>query len=230
MKIDAILFLLLGTSGTGNASHFRGTHHKERNLKSPKGVRVKSGSEDASGDVPAVQGGAVWPAQPALGQDPDAANRVPATTNLGSARVGNCCDGPAQPQPASPTDAGGNRVAACTMEDGEGFKPTFRVGKKNSGFKLNEYITGVPREYECGCNDHCANQDGTSMICCFKSHYFIATDRKNIQLCVDLTGITEAAMAGCVVTPEEAPVLLGDPLDVALPIDPLTGVAVDPNK
>ena len=53
---------------------------------------------------------------------------------------------------------------------------------------------------------------------------------ENIQLCVDLSGVTEAAMNGCVITPEAAPALIGDPLDVALPIDPQTGVAVDPNK
>ena len=73
----------------------------------------------------------------------------------------------------------------------------------------------------------CAVQDGTSRICCFKSHYFIGADNKNTKLCVDLTGITEAAMAGCIVTPEEEPVLIGDVLDVARPV---LRPEVSPNK
>ena len=233
MKIDIIL-LLLAVSGVTNAAHMRGYHNdqrqKERRLKKSKGA--KPGSEDGSGDVNRVPVGA-WPTQPALGQDSGVINRIPGstTTNIGSGKVGdgNCCDGPAQPQPASPTDGAGNRVGGCSLAPGEGYKPVFRVDKK-SGFRLNEYITGVPREYECACNDQCADQDGTSMICCFRSHYFVAADQKNIQLCVDLSGVTEAAMNGCVITPEAAPALIGDPLDVALPIDPQTGVAVDPNK
>ena len=47
---------------------------------------------------------------------------------------------------------------------------------------------------------------------------------------MDLTGITEAAMSGCIVTPEEEPVLVGDALDVALPVLTRPGVEVDPNK
>ena len=78
-------------------------------------------------------------------------------------------------------------------------------------------------------NSQCAVQDGTSKICCFKSHYFIGEDNKNIKLCVDLTGITEAAMSGCIVTPEEKPVLVGDVLDFALPVT-IPGAEVKPNK
>jgi hypothetical protein len=80
-------------------------------------------------------------------------------------------------------------------------------------------------------NLQCAFQDGTSKICCFKSHYFIGDDNQNIKLCVDLTGITEAAMTGCIVTPAEEPVLVGDALDIAIPVLSRPGAdASDPNK
>jgi hypothetical protein len=170
--------------------------------------------------APGIPPGTVWPGDESTNVD----NRGP-----GQSTDGDCCNGEAGPQPPSGQDSAGNRVGGCEVPD-TGFKPTFSIAKKAEGFTLNNYITGVPRDFECECNDQCAVQDGTSKICCFKSHYFIGEDNQNIKLCVDLTGITEAAMSGCIVTPEEEPVLVGDVLDVALPVLSRPGVDVDPNK
>lgn len=132
-----------------------------------------------------------------------------------------CCDEAAHPQPASQFDEIGNRVGGCDLAEGESYKPTYYVQKKSS-FKLNEYITNVPRDHECMCNDQCANQDGTSMICCLQSHYFSAADGLPIKLCVDISGVTEAVESGCIIDPADDQGLMGDPLDVAfaLPVEP----------
>ena len=124
---------------------------------------------------------------------------------------GTCCNGPATAQPPS---GAGNR-APNNCPDLNRQLPVYSI-KKGS----QEYITGIPRENGCECNDQCAFQDGSSMVCCLKSHYFVDTNRFPINVCVDTTGLTEAVMNGCIVGaaggPED-PVLrsgvFADPLD-----------------
>jgi len=93
--------------------------------------------------APGIPAGTVWPSDESTNVD----NRTP-----GDATDGDCCNGEAGFQPASSQDSTGNRVAGCEVPE-SGFKPTFSVAKKSDGFSLNNYITGIPRSFECECND-----------------------------------------------------------------------------
>ena len=93
--------------------------------------------------APGIPPGTVWPGDESTNVD----NRVP-----GQSTDGDCCNGEAGPQPPSGQDSAGNRVGGCEVPD-TGFKPTFSIAKKAEGFTLNNYITGVPRDFECECND-----------------------------------------------------------------------------
>lgn len=103
---------------------------------------------------------------------------------------GSCCNGPAQPQPAT---GPGNRAPSNCPDLGRQL-PVYTI-KKGS----QEYIDGIPQENACTCNDQCALQDGTSMVCCLQSHYFVDTNRHPINVCVDTTGLNESVMNGCLV-------------------------------
>jgi hypothetical protein len=117
------------------------------------GKNSKKGGSNAgdSGQAPGIPPGTVWPEDESSNVD----NRVP-----GQAGDGDCCNGEAGPQPASGLDSGGNRVGGCDVPE-SGFKPTFSVGKKAEGFSLNQYITGVPRSFECECNDQVSSYHST---------------------------------------------------------------------
>lgn len=111
-------------------------------------------------------------------------------TNRAGVEDGTCCNGPARPQPAT---GPGNRAPSNCPELGKQL-PVYSI-KKGS----QEYIDGIPQENACTCNDQCALQDGTSMVCCLQSHYFVDTNRHPISVCVDTTGLNESVMNGCLV-------------------------------
>lgn len=222
MKTTALTFIFIAALSTGSfaaEANLRGIHEKdatpphitdERNLKKDKAAKDDGGAKTPK---PPKNSGAGGGDNKADGGDND--------TNRVGINDGTCCNGPAGPQPAT---GPGNRAPSNCPELGRQL-PVYSI-KKGS----QEYIDGIPRENACTCNDQCAFQDGTSMVCCLQSHYFVDVNRHPISVCVDTTGLNESVMNGCLVGGDggdggEGPVLrssvasgseYADPLDYDL--------------
>lgn len=159
MKITSTLIIALAISGItearllGKKKSKRGggssdivVDNRVGAIKTGGGGSNKAGGGSKFRDpklAPGIPPGTVWPGDESTNVD----NRVP-----GQSTDGDCCNGEAGPQPPSGEDSAGNRVGGCAVPD-SGFKPTFSIAKKAEGFTLNNYITGVPRDFECECND-----------------------------------------------------------------------------
>ena len=168
MKITSTLIVALAISGITAEARLLGKK------KSKKGG---GGSSDIIADN-RVPPGTVWPVDESTNVD----NRVP-----GQSTDGDCCNGEAGPQPPSGQDSAGNRVGGFAVPE-SGFKPTFSVAKKGEGFSLNNYITGVPRDFECECNDQVSD-------ICFRLrflHFFVsiqqyASPRLFLHTCIHVS-------------------------------------------
>ena len=183
MKTIAFTLIVLAATSAAAEANLRGIHENDatssisdqrylkKDKKSPKPPKNSGGGGEGN-----TSGGN-------NGGDDDDANRA-------GVDDGTCCNGPARPQPAT---GPGNRAPSNCPELGKRL-PVYTI-KKGS----QEYIDGIPRENACTCNDQCAFQDGTSMVCCLQSHYFVDTNRHPISVCVDTTGLNESVMSGCLV-------------------------------
>jgi hypothetical protein len=185
MKTTALAFVLIAALSAGSfaaETNLRGVHVNDatppritdqRNLKKEKAAKDDGGAKTPKPPKNSGAGGGAT----------DDANRA-------GVDDGTCCNGPAGPQPAT---GPGNRAPSNCPDLGRQL-PVYRIEKGSQ-----EYIDGIPKENACSCNDQCAFQDGTSMVCCLQSHYFVDVNRHPINVCVDTTGLNESVMNGCLV-------------------------------
>ena len=175
MKITALALIFLAAISASEAN-LRGIHENDA---APSISDQRHLKKDKKAPKPPKDSG-----------DGGGGNTITDDTNRAGVDDGTCCNGPAQPQPAT---GPGNRAPSNCPELGKQL-PVYSI-KKGS----QEYIDGIPPENACTCNDQCAFQDGASMVCCLQSHYFVDTNRHPISVCVDTTGLNESVMNGCLV-------------------------------
>ena len=181
MKTTAFALILVAAISATAEANLRGIH--ENDAATPI-IDQRHLKKDKKSPKPPKNGGG------AGGSTDGGSNGVDDDTNRAGVDDGSCCNGPARPQPAT---GPGNRAPSNCPELGKQL-PVYSI-KKGS----QEYIDGIPQENACTCNDQCAFQDGTSMVCCLQSHYFVDTNRHPISVCVDTTGLNESVMNGCLV-------------------------------